>query len=91
MATIKSPAELNEKFKAWFNSKTIFGLVLIAAPALLSLFGATFTIEDIKADWAETVNQLDLTYNGIVQSIGWFVALYGRIKAKYRLKLPWKN
>lgn len=81
-----------EEAKAWYQSKTIIGVIITAVGMLISTF---FPESGIDLDGAVTVimedgekiaEQSDLTYGSLIAVWGLLQALWGRVAAKLGIK-----
>ncbi len=59
--------------KIFLKSKTVWGVVIMAIPALFPLFGWTFTVDDTAV-----VNE---AADKVFQAVGALLTLYGRFAA----------
>ena len=66
---------IDEKFI--LKSKTVWGVLIMAAPQLAPLVGIQFALGDAQ--------ELNETVTGIATGVGALLALYGRVKAKQTL------
>lgn len=78
-----------EKGKAWYQSKTIIGILIAAVSTVVKAFlpdvdiqGATDEV--LNAD--QVAMSADQVVASVVQLIGFVTALYGRIVAKLGIK-----
>lgn len=85
------PQDLFGKFKEWYKSRTFWGLIMMIVPVILSILGANFTITDIETDATEMIDKINLTWNNVVEFVGFVLAWWGRVKAKYKINPPWKT
>jgi len=69
--------------KSVFASKTLWGLVITAAPTIAGWFGLSITAADATAG----VGYLQNTITAGMELIGWATILWGRLSAKTQLKL----
>jgi hypothetical protein len=80
-----------EKAKAWYQSKTIIGLIISTVGAVV--FALTAGKVDIQGATNEVLNAneavvaLDQVWSGALFAVGQLVALWGRITAKTNIKL----
>lgn len=63
--------------KVFLKSKTVWGVIIMALPQLLPLFGVDFSADDASA--------LNADMQAIVAAVGGLLALWGRVSAKARL------
>lgn len=74
-----------EKFKKWYESKTIIGIIIAA---ISTIVGAFYPQVDIQGATNEVLNAdnlvqgLDGILASVGQAVGLAIALWGRIKAK---------
>lgn len=79
--------------KAWYQSKTIIGVIITALGALLSGIFPNwgFDLGSTVADAVETADQLapqaDVTWGAILQIWGIVQAFWGRLKARQTVTL----
>lgn len=77
------------KFKSWYQSKTIIGIIIVAVSTLVQAFYPETDIagtvgEVMNGD--EVVTGVDSVWIGITQTFGLVLALYGRVKAQFGIK-----
>jgi len=56
------------------QSRTIWGVIIMALPAVLPLFGIEFG--------AEAVGESNIAFNSLIEFVGAVLAVYGRFKAE---------
>ena len=80
-----------EKAKAWYQSKTIIGLIISSIGGVV--FALTSGQVDIQGATNEVLNandavvSLDQVWSAVLFAVGQLVALWGRITAKTNIKL----
>jgi len=80
-----APQELFNKAKAWWESRAVWGIIIIIVPQLLKLVGVdsdTVIVENVN-DIVQTIN---LNWNEASAIIGSIIALWGRVKARTKIK-----
>ena len=81
-----------QKAKAWWQSKTIIGTVLMILPTIIRLIFPESEVDvqgAIDEAWsiADNVAEFaDSAWSSILEIVGFVVAVYGRIKAKVGIK-----
>jgi hypothetical protein len=69
--------------KSVFASRTLWGLVITAAPTIAGWFGLPLTAADATAG----VGHLQNAITAGMELVGWAMVLWGRMSAKTQLKL----
>jgi hypothetical protein len=86
----KTPGGLFQDFKSWLFSKTVWGIVIavlpVAASLLAQLTGYFFDYVGIAADIDAFVELLDSAWAAGVTLVGGVIAVWGRFKAKFKIK-----
>ena len=78
-----------EKGKAWYKSKTIIGLIVVAISTALGVFYPETDVKgaiDELMDADDIVGNVDSLWVLAGQAYGLILALYGRVKAKLAIK-----
>lgn len=78
------PAELYEKGKAWWESKTIWGIIIVLVPQVAKLIGIDVDVVVVE-NVEDTVQTLNLAWNDIISVVGAIVAWWGRVKARFKI------
>lgn len=78
------PGELYEHGKTWVESKTIWGLIVAICPIIFSFLGIDIgtVFTDNLNDTVQTANTV---WNEVASLIGFVIAWWGRVKARYRI------
>ena len=92
----KSPvSDAYNKAKAWYQSKTIIGIIIAAVATLLQAFAPKLGLDlvgvvDELQNADEIATNLDNVWVTLSQTFGLVLALWGRIKAKTGIKITVK-
>lgn len=80
-----------DKAKAWYQSKTIIGVLIAAAGAILSALKPEWgldlpgTANEIVEGAEEIADAADVTWGAILQAWGLVQAVWGRIVARFKI------
>jgi hypothetical protein len=79
-----APEKAFEKAKAWWESKTIWGIIIAVAPVIASIFGIDLK-ELVTDNVNDTVNTANSLWNEAITIVGVVVAWWGRVKARTKI------
>lgn len=82
--------DLLEKGKSWWESKTIWGAILMLISMGIKTFYPEVDVEGAAGEVADSLPELadgiDSIWSSILGIVGFLVAVYGRIKAKLSIE-----
>jgi hypothetical protein len=79
-----APEKAFEKAKAWWESKTIWGIIIAVVPVIASMFG--YDLQSLVVDNVnDTVQTGNSIWNEVITVVGVVVAWWGRVKARTKI------